>query len=275
VTYATVLVNLTLGGPNAHVLEAAVAVAEQCGAGITGVAASRPIEIACRDYAVPAAVYEEDRKQAAQQTKAAEIEFQGAVANLRGSTEWRARRTALPLADHLSQQGRGADLIVTGGPAPNAPLDITRQVDVCDLVMSAGRPVMLVPNTTVARRFERILVAWKDTREAQRAIADALPLLTACPHVSIVEITPPEELAAARAAMGEVVHWLGQHRVRAESTLVSSCGANARQLRAIARDNRADLIVAGAYGYKRECEWVLGGVTADLLAADRCVLFAH
>ena len=274
-TYATVMVNLTLGRSNADVLAAAVAVAQQCGAGITGVATCRPIEIACQDYMVPAALHEEDRKQAAQQMKATEIEFRETVAGLPGSTEWYTRTTALPLADHLSRQARGADLIVVGAPPPNVPLDVTRQVDLCDLVMGAGRPVLFVPNRVAPKRFERILVAWKDTREAQRAIADALPLLATCPHVSIVEITRSEELVAAQAGMGEIMRWLGQHQVRAEATVTLSCGANAKQLHTIARDARADLVVAGAYGYKREREWVLGGVTADLLAGDRCVLFAH
>jgi nucleotide-binding universal stress UspA family protein len=273
--YATVLVNLTLGRSNGHALAAAVAVAEQCGAGIVGVAACRPVEIACRDYAVPAALYEEDRKQAAQQMKAAEVEFQQAVANLHGSTEWRARTTALPLADHLLRQARGADLIVAGAAAPNVALDVTREVDLCDLVMSAGRPVLLAPDGPVPKRFERILVAWKDTPEAQRAITGALPLLANCPHVSVVEIASAAELAAARTGIEEIIRWLGHHQVRAEATVTLSSGANAKQLHAIARETAADLVVAGAYGYRREHEWVLGGVTADLLAGDRCVLFAH
>jgi nucleotide-binding universal stress UspA family protein len=135
--------------------------------------------------------------------------------------------------------------------------------------------VLLVPNRTAPKRFGNILVAWKDTREAQRAIADALPLLAACPHVQLVEIAPPEERSAAETRMREIMRWLGHHQVRAEATVTLSSGANAKQLRTIARDARADLIVAGAYGYRREREWVLGGVTADLLASDHCVLFAH
>jgi nucleotide-binding universal stress UspA family protein len=75
--------------------------------------------------------------------------------------------------------------------------------------------------------------------------------------------------------MGEVSRWLGQHRVQAETTVTLPCGANARQLQTIARDAGADLVVAGAYGYMRGREWILGGVTANLLAADRCVLLAH
>lgn len=195
VSYATVMVNLTLGRSNAAALAAAVAVAEQCGAGIRGVAACRPIEIACGDYAVPSPLYEEDRKQMARQTKAAEIEFREAVAGLRGPIDWHARTTVLPLADHLSREARGADLIVAGVAPAERALDPTRQVDACDLVMAAGRPVMLVPTAAkTPRRFERIVAAWKDTREAQRAIADALPLLAACPHVFVVQIAPLRNL---------------------------------------------------------------------------------
>lgn len=274
-SYATVMVNLVLGQSNVPALGAAVTVAEQCGAGVIGVAACRPIEIACRDYAVPAALYEQDRKQAAQQMKAAEAEFHEATTRLNGAAEWRTQTTALPLADHLSRQARGADLIVAGAAPLNRPLDVTRQFDMLDLVMSAGRPVLLVPTRSVPKRFERILVAWKDTRESQRAIADALPLLANCPHVSIVEITPAEEAEAAEIGMAEVTRWLAHHQVQAEATVMLSSGTNARQLRTIARGAGADLVVAGAYGYRREREWVLGGVTADLLAADRCVLFSH
>lgn len=274
-TYATVMVNLTLGQSNAPALGAAVAVARQCGTGIVGVAACRPIEIACRDYVMPAAVFEEDRKQAAQQTTAAEIEFRDAMANVQGSTEWRARTTVMPLADHLSLEARGADLIVVEALSTDRELDVTRQVDVHDLVMSAGRPVLLVPKGARPKRFERILVAWKDTREAQRAIADALPLLASCPHVSVVQIVPPEEQPAARTGMTDILRWLDLHHVRAESVLAPPSGANAAQLRTMARDAAADLVVAGAYGYKRDRQWVLGGVTADLLAGERCALLAH
>ena len=274
-TYAAVMVNLTLGQPNAHVLGAAVAVAKQCGAGITGVAVCRPIEIACRDYALPAVLYEEDRKQAARQIKAAEIEFHEAVSGLKKSTEWYARTTTLPLADHLLLHAKGADLIVVGAEPLNAPLDITRQVDICDLVMSASRPVLLVPNKTIPKGFERIIVAWKNTREAQRAIADALPLLVNCPHVTVLKIVPSEQLVTAQPDLEGVKRWLGQHHVEAEATVTVSSGTNAKQLRSIVREAGADLVVAGAYGYKRDHEWVLGGVTADLLAGDLCVLFAH
>jgi nucleotide-binding universal stress UspA family protein len=275
-SYRIVMVNLALGRSNAPALAAAIAVAEQCGAGISGVAACRPIEIACGDYAVPSPLYEEDRKQAARQTKAAESEFRDAVANLRGPIAWHARTTVLPLADHLARQARSADLIVAGAAPADQPLDPTRQVDLRDLVMAAGRPVMLVPTTAkLPKRFERILVAWKDTREAQRAVADALPLLAACPHVSVVQIASSEELAAARTEMREVAGWLEQHQVRAETTITLPCGANARQLRTIAREARADLVVAGAYGYQRGRDWVLGAVTEELLSGDRCVLFSH
>jgi nucleotide-binding universal stress UspA family protein len=51
--------------------------------------------------------------------------------------------------------------------------------------------------------------------------------------------------------------------------------ANAPQLAAIARELKADLIVAGAYGYSRQGQWTLGGITAELLGGERCAVVSH
>ena len=75
--------------------------------------------------------------------------------------------------------------------------------------MQAGRRVLLVAPKTVPVRMERIVVGWNNTREARRAIADALPLLKAARHVDVVEIANPDDLAAARTPVDEVAGWLG------------------------------------------------------------------
>lgn len=274
-TYAAIMVNLTLGHSNTGALGAAVTVATHCGASLAGIAASRPIEIICGDYAVPAVLYEEDRKQGARQTKLAEAEFHAAVAGLQTPTSWQATTTVIPLADHLSLHARAADLIVVGASSRDVPIDITRQVDLCDLIMGAGRPVLVAPSVQAPGRFRRILVAWNDSREARRAISDALPLLTDDSRTSVIQITSTDDLSAAKTGMEEVKRWLERHRVHVDASVVPARGANAKQLRAIAHDVGADLIVAGAYGYRRTREWVLGGVTTDLLAGDHCVLFSH
>jgi len=94
--------------------------------------------------------------------------------------------------------------------------------------------------------------------------------------VTVVEIAAEEDLAAARTHLEDVVAWLKRHGIVAKSLAWPSKGDDASRLNAIAQELRADLIVAVAYGHSRLREWVLGGVTRDLLlCADRCSLVAH
>lgn len=271
----TLMASLVLGRPNDRVLDATVRIAAKLDAGVIGLAACRPIQTVCHDYAVPAALFDEDRKEIARHIKEGELEFRHAVAQLTGRIEWRAHATVLPLAEHLSRQARNADLIVLGTEASSAQCDATRRPDICDLVMSAGRPVLLVPPRAAALGLDRVVVAWKDTREARRAIVDALPFLKAAITTTIVEIADDEDVAEARSGVAEVVAWLGHHGVKADSRVTLPVRSNALQLDEIACELQADLIVAGAYGHARQGQWVLGGITTQLLAGDRCALVAH
>ena len=92
-----------------------------------------------------------------------------------------------------------------------------------------------------------------------------MPLLKRADHVVVVEIAGEEELAAARTHVEDVVGWLERHGVVAEALACRSSGDEATRLSNIAQEQDADLIVAGAYGHSRLHEWVLGGVTRDLL----------
>ena len=274
-TYATLLVNLTLGRPNTRLLEITDGLAEKFDAGVIGFGACRPIHTICRDYSVPAALFAEDRKQIARQVQAAEAEFRAAMTRTRRQLEWRGRISTLPLAEHLAHEARAADLLVVGIEKMEPAPDTTRVPDICDLVMRVGRPVLLVPVAAPASGFERVVVAWKDTCEAQRAIRDSLPFLGKASNVTVVGIAAEESLSEVRSHLTEVVTWLARHGVVAEVKAVASTMANAPQLHAIADDLEADLIVAGAYGYSRQGKWVLGGITSELLAGDRCALVAH
>jgi nucleotide-binding universal stress UspA family protein len=271
----TLMVNLVLGRPNGHVLDAAVRIAAKFDAGVIGFAACRPIQTVCYDYAVPAVLFDEDRKEMARHVKAGELEFRHAVAQLKGWTEWRSHTTVFPLAEYLSRQARNADLVVVSTESGDGQCDATRRPDICDFVMSVGRPVLLVPAAAAMSGLDRVVVAWKDTREARRAIVDALPFLKAATKTTIVEIAEDEELSEARSGVAEVVSWLGHHGIRADAKVTLPSRANATQLDAIADELEADLIVAGAYGYARHGQWILGGITTQLLGGDRCAIVAH
>ena len=142
--------------------------------------------------------------------------------------------------------------------------------------MQLGRPVLIVPSAVARVSLERVLIGWKDTRECRRAVLDALPLLKKASHVTVCEIASEEGMAAAQAHLGDVVSWLKRDGITAEAVAVLSTGNDAVRLDAVASEQAADVIVAGAYGHSRLREWALGGVTKDLLLrAERCSFVSH
>jgi nucleotide-binding universal stress UspA family protein len=273
-SYRTLMTVPILGRANAHLLETTARIARRLDAAVIGVAACRPIHCIYRDYTIPAAVFEQDRRQIERQTRDAETEFRTAMAGHGGGIDWQAHTCLEPLAAHLAEEAVSADLLVVPLQGASNAVDATRQPDLCDLVMQAGRPVLLVPPSQ-PNGLERALVAWKDTREARRAVADALPLLAKATTVTVVAIEDAGNAAGARTSVARVGAWLARHGIKAQAKAVPPTKANALQLIGIARDVNADLIVAGAFGYSRQGRWVLGGITSDLLSGDRCALVSH
>jgi nucleotide-binding universal stress UspA family protein len=200
-------------------------------------------------------------------------------ATLSGSTElmteWRSA-TETPV-QAIAREARSADLIVIGRDLSRLREGIYRSADPGDLLMQAGRPLLVVPPGADSVRAEHIVVAWKDTREARRAVWDALPLLTRAASVHVVEIAAESELEAAASRVGDVASHLRRHGVAADAeTRTRREASDADELILVAEQNEADLIVAGGYGHARLREWVLGGVTMELLRhCPKCCLLSH
>jgi nucleotide-binding universal stress UspA family protein len=111
-----------------------------------------------------------------------------------------------------------------------------------------------------------VLIAWKDTPEARRAIADALPMLRQAEDINVVEVIEDDvNRPAALSGVNDVVVWLSRHGLVASGQVPDECGDAAGQLDRIASQVGAGLVVAGAYGHSRLREWVLGGVTKRLV----------
>ena len=133
---------------------------------------------------------------------------------------------------------------------------------------------MLFRSGTLA--LDHAIVCWKDTREARRAVSDALPLLRAAQRVTVVEIAAPEESARTLSRLDDVLAWLERHGVRASALMPAAAHNGKGVLAAILETQDSDLIVAGAYGHSRVREWAFGGVTRDLLMQPkRCTLVSH
>jgi nucleotide-binding universal stress UspA family protein len=127
-----------------------------------------------------------------------------------------------------------------------------------------------------ALRAEHIVIGWKDSREARRAVRDAVPLLQQAMRVTIVEACGPHEEKAASNRLADVARYLMHHRVEANARVLQENGSGAEQLIEIAREEGADLLVTGAYGRSRLGEWIFGGMTRQLLAVSPiCCLMSH
>ena len=204
--------------------------------------------------------------------KRAEETFLAKTAGLR--TEWSSVET-FPVAA-MARQARSADLIVAGG-APLGGEGVYRAASPVELVMQTGRPVLVAPPKPGKFHGRAVVVAWKDTREARRALADSLPFLKAAEQVVVVECCASDGVVDARHNTSDVVQHLRRHGVEAFGKAVPAAPERvSTELQITAQEIGADLIVAGAYGHTRLGEWAFGGVTFDLLnAPERFILLSH
>lgn len=272
-SYKTVMVSLALDRPNDPCLAVAGDIAERFEARIIGIAASdiRPaLYFAEGNYAQR--VLEEEEAGVRRRLSELEAEFRAAVSNRAKSVEWRSGLT-LPIP-YIMQHARAADLIVVGARA-EAMVDPLVAADPSDLVMQAGRPLIVVPPEVEWLDFRSVLVAWKDVREARRAVFDALPMLAAAKEVTIAEI-PEQNIGRAEALLHaeDVAGWLRGHGIVANIVVPEAgTGPVAEQLDGIATNVGAGVVIAGAYGHSRFREWILGGVTRHLAGESRRCAF--
>jgi len=273
--FKSLMAHLELGQANDGVLAITADLAQRFKAHVIGVASCQPMRLDWQDAYITAELAE-DRKEIEKQMNAAERELHAAMDAKAESLEWRSTVMPGSLADYIASQARAADLIITGPEIPGTGFDHTRRVGIADLVLEAGRPILMVPKGLAQLALNRVLVAWKNTRECRRAVSDALPLLKQAKEVVITEIAPDEDMSRAKHHISDVAAWLNRHGVKAAENAAVVTGSEAERLREIASKGGADLVVAGAYGHSRVREWVLGGVTGDfLLHPDRCIFISH
>ncbi len=146
-----------------------------------------------------------------------------------------------------------------------------------NVIMEAGLPALLAPagEATLSGRY--VVVAWQNSRECRRAVGDALPFLARAERVFLVRVAGGSAGEKDPSGLEEVAGRLKRHGITVEAeTKASAMASVALDLQQAADRHGADLIVTGAYGHSRVREWVLGGVTRDLIGgASKFVLFSH
>ena len=179
-------------------------------------------------------------------------------------------------ASRIGIHARYADLAVMGqGDEEDPSNDPELPTAVASMT---GRPVLIVPR---AGRFpdvgKRVLVCWNASREATRAVTDALPILRLADQVTVLAVNPDEGESHGEVPGADMSHYLARHGVRAEAnrTYAESIDV-ADAILSRAADLSCDLIVMGAYGHSRTREWIFGGVTRSIMRTmTRPVLISH
>ncbi len=179
-------------------------------------------------------------------------------------------------AEVVTLHARYADLTVVGQPDPkDTSFTTARQVPIAAL-LSSGRPILALP---YAGQFptigQTVLIGWKSSREAARAVNDAVPLLRYAQKVTVLAINPDRGIGGdGGVPAADIALHLARHGVTAEAAhTVATDVPDGDVLLNYADDIGADLIVAGGYGHSRMREFAFGGVTRTLLATMTVPVF--
>ena len=265
----SILVHVDAGPHCASRLQVARALAGQLGAGVTALYAVTPayVEMATELVAVSDALLalDEERLTAARKLVASACAEPGV------QIEWRQAREAPEYS--FIRQALYTDLLVMGQHdrdhrEAGVPPDFVQSV-----LIASGKPALVVPYIGVrGSGFDTVFVAWKETREAARAVTAALPILCAAGkvHVGI-----DADMTDANRAL--LLGFLHRHGVQAQvHTLVGDTPQAGDLMLSRAADLGADLMVMGCYGHSRARELVLGGASRTVLGSMTLpVLMSH
>jgi nucleotide-binding universal stress UspA family protein len=274
------LVHLDQGPAAEGRLEAALLLAERFGAHVTGLyLVAEPFLREMAGRHMPADLLREHVAHAAAEAEAVLAAAQ-AEAGRRGVAWSAVRETGSldRLPNLLARHARHADLAIVGQPDPQrGGVDDALLAEAA--FMDSGRPALVVPlATTPVLPPRQALVAWDGSREAARAVGDALPLLQAASRVVVLVVDRRDVSGHAGEQPGaEISQHLARHGLPVELRQVESRGAGAAEvILAQVQDIAADLVVMGGYGHSRLREMLLGGTTRHMLEhANIPTLLAH
>jgi nucleotide-binding universal stress UspA family protein len=175
--------------------------------------------------------------------------------------------------DFVGSYGRLFDLIALGRPgrAPHDP----RMPPLEAALFESGRPVLIAPPVSPRSLGTNILVAWNNSTEQARTMADAMPILRLAERITILTV---EGATVAGPNGGQMARSLKMNGIAAETVTMKPVGKRSagETILAKAEELGCDLIVKGAYTQSRLRQMIFGGTTRHILAnAKLPVLMAH
>ncbi|CAB3798952.1 hypothetical protein LMG28688_04855 [Paraburkholderia caffeinitolerans] len=278
-TYKSLTVHLDTSPRASARLSLALKLARTYGAHLNGQFAA--FEPNPRDFYVMAGTadyYEAHRRLRAEQRAAIERLFHAELARAQVEGTWLSAEDD-PIAA-VAQRSRSSDLTVIGQTDLNEPEAYVADHFVESVVLGAGCPVLVIPYTGYFESIgERVLIAWNGSREAARAVHDAIPFISRAAHVTIVATSSTFTSAVSEASCTDLAAMLARHGAdtvdiaRFDRSASESTG---EALLSYAADGGFDLLVMGAYGHARLQETVLGGATRTVLQTMTLpVLMSH
>jgi nucleotide-binding universal stress UspA family protein len=275
-SYKTIVVHLDTS-PTAHPrLETALSLAKRFGAHLTGVfAVFSPDPRSLYVMAGTAEYYREERR--AERSAALQRLFHAELRRAEVEGEWIAVDESASFA--VPRLGRCADLIVAGQDNPGDAESYVGDLFPENLILSSGRPVLLVPYArNKPTTGSRVLVAWDGSREATRAVHDALPFMRAAKSTTILTVNGMRDGGSLRIPGADIATVIARHGVHVDVVDIETGadGSVGEVLLSQVADAGADLLVMGGYGHARWRELVMGGATRTILRSMTVpVLMSH
>jgi nucleotide-binding universal stress UspA family protein len=278
-SYRSIVVHLDTGERAHPRLELALRMAKQFGAHLTGMfSVFVPDRRSFYVMAGSAEYYSSQEKLRTERRAAIERLFHAELGRAKVSGEWVVTDECANLA--VPRRGRTADLIIASQDDPEDPEAYVGDNFPENLLMSTGRPVLMVPYVgTFPLLGSNVMVAWDGSREATRAVHDALPFMQHAKKTTVVTVNGTKDQPADRRAPGaDIAAVIARHGVKVEVINIDAATgmSTGDALRNHASKLGADLTVMGAYGHARWQELVMGGVTRDTLKSMTVpVLMSH
>jgi nucleotide-binding universal stress UspA family protein len=278
-SYKTILLHCNDQRRLARLLGPTLAFADRFQSHVIGLSVVPPISVITTGViGAPPIIIDAHCESYRQQNSAMRRQFEQATAGKSFTAEWRdADAGSFPVVEVVLEHARATDLIVASQTddawPPSGWLDVAHL-----LAVESGRPVLLIPNVSELTHVgTRVLVAWNGSREAARAVFDALPILKHAEATKVVWIDP-EIVGEPEKALGEdICQALLRHGVRCDKTTrATPLDGVGPTLMAQAETFGSDLLVMGCYGHSRLREFVFGGATRYLLKnMSMPVLMSH
>jgi len=259
-----ILVHIDVDDGNKNRVQSAAELARAYDAHLTGLYIIPNLVIPLyAEVHIPADVLESQEQAAEERAQQAETEFNSITAQVGCNAEWHCVRGYAER--QLLTHARHTDLVVMGQAEQSGIMSVQSDLD-DQIVLGAGRPVLMIPYIgTKSALGQNVMVAWNGTREAVRAVNDALPILQQADRVDVVAVNP--QAGEGDIPTADICLHLARHGVKAQASQTVAKDLEVGDvLLSRAADMGIDLIVMGAYGHSRLRETVLGGATRHILA---------